>query len=479
MKMSLRYGIPLVLLFVFYGLIQLSFTSLRKMEKAEDQKETTAILEIVTDRFKRYLELPYLVGSLGAEYLSSDIAKTPYEHYALIVQKDNEEFLGFNILDKNGLIIRTYPEGINARALGKVSQMTPELRASLSRGEKQYLSPPFRLFQGQQGFVFYFPIMKSSVLQGWYAVVISGQTFLERFALEDFLRLYDLNIVDEKTGRDYFSTALEPQENGNKVFTRKVNFFGRDLILRTWRKDPHPLHEFPWYFSAIISLILAVGVGLILRLFGERRKVRGQLDNMGVLLRVTSKEALSNLIEIHGEINELNLKDHEKVERLTRDINYLTNLIEQIDLLQTMAHTKEGLTEEQKPFLRLLETQLDNFSDVFVRKGVKPTFERKNFQDLKLRVNEWLFENSVLANVFSHLLIHIERGTELKIDTDVRGNSHFIRFRIKRHPSSGHTARILTRRIAVARKVLQLHDGDLEEELVSPDELVITMRIPG
>lgn len=476
MRISLRF-IPIILFFVFYGLIQLSFTQLRNMEEEEDKRETKAILEIVTDRFKRYLELPNMVGLLGAQQLSSDIHKVNYEKYAELVKKSNPEFLAFNIVDDKGLIFRVFPLESNTKALGRRSQNLGLLLESFEKKEPYYLSQPFRLYQGQQGFIFYIPMVKESRLQGWYAVVISSEGFLEKFALNDFLKVFDLVIIDELSGNDYFATSIGPKDEHTKVFSRHETLFGRKMYFKTWRKDETPIHSYPWYFSVAISLSLAAASWFMISLYEQRRRASGQLKNISMLLRVTSKEALSNLIEIHSEFNQLNLPDGERLERLSRDINYLTNLIEQIDLLQTMAHNREGFSKGSHSFVQLFRAQLENFSDVLLRKNIKIELNEKEFQDVQIRMNEWLFCNSVLSNVLSHLLIHIEPNSRLKLETQSRGQRQSIAFRIKNRPVPDQSPKLVTRRIEVAKKFLQLQLGDLREEM-NGDELVITMYLP-
>lgn len=478
MRISLRF-LPVLLFFIFYGLIQFSFSSLRNAELRGDRKETRAMLEIVTDRFKRYLELPYMMGVLGAEFLSRDIKHVNYETYAELVRNANPEFLGFNVMDHEGRIIRTFPDGANARAQGKRSQWTDALNRSFAKGDPFYFSPPFRLFQDQQGFVFYFPVMKGKVHEGWYAIVISSENFLEKFALNDFLRIFDLVILDEQSGVDYFATSMVPDSEEITVFSTETYLYGRKLLIKTWRKEPSPIQSFPWYFSVIISLVFSLAVAFIIRLWGQRRKAREQLENISILLRVTSKEALSNLIEIHSEFGQLNLPEDEKVERLSRDINYLTNLIEQIDLLQTLAHSRESLSgDDTHSFLTILNRQLEAFDDVLERKNVKVTLEPDEFKDFKLCQNEWLFENSVLSNILSHLLIHVQKDSKLVIKGTRKNDQCKVTFHIHRVPSGDFSSKVIGRRLDVARKVLQLQDGDLKEDFDGPEELQVTLVLP-
>lgn len=473
MRISLK-ALPIVLFFIFYALIQVSFTSLRHFQEKEDEKENKAIEEIVVDRFKRYLEFPYMMGALGGQFLADGkLLTAQYEEYAKLIIDSNSEFLGFNVMDNKGSIIRIFPPDKNSKALGRVSQNLGPVLESYNSNEPFFLSAPFRLFQGQQGFVFYFPVKSGEKLDGWYAVVISSETFLQKFSLDDFLKVFDLVIYDEESGRDFFATSIVPAD-GKKIYSTTAELYGRKMVFKSWRKGKNLIYEFPWYFSVIIALLLAGAVALMQKFYYLRKKASTQLEHISILLRVTSKEALSNLIDIHSELNRLNLPADENVERFSRDINYLTNLIEQIDLLQTMAHSKEGLADGGMNFIQLIRQQLDNFSDVLIKKSIRTEFNEKEFLNIVIHMNVWLFENSVLSNVFSHLLIHAENGSTLSIENHSKPNIEIVKFRIKRQ-ASGEQAKVLTRRMEVARKVLQLHGGDIREEVNSNDEIVMTI----
>lgn len=473
MRISLRF-LPIALFFVFYALIQVSFTSLRQFQEKEDEKENSVIQEIAIDRFKRYLDLPYILGLLGSQTRATgSISLEESDRYTKSIIETNPEFLGFNIMDSNGVIIHTSPEQPNSKAQGRVSQNLGPVLEAYHQGKPYYLSAPFRLFQAQQGFVFYFPFNSKGKLKGWNAVVISSEAFLKKFSLDKFLKLFDIVIQDEETGRDFFATSIPP-ENERRVLSKTVELFGRKLVFKSWRKAESFIYTFPWYFSVIIALILSLASAFMLKLYEQRKKASNQLENISLLLRVTSKEALSNLIDIHSEFNRLNLPEGENVERLSRDINYLTNLVEQIDLLQTMAHSKEGLTDGGLNFIQVIRQQLDHFSDVLMKKNIQTNFKESEFQNIVIQMNIWLLENSVLSNVLSHLLIHAENGSTLSIENHSRGNSQIVKFRIKRQPS-GEQAKIISRRMEVARKVLQLHQGDLREEVNSDDEIVISV----
>ncbi len=476
MKISLRV-LPFILFFLFYALLQFAFTSLRYVQEKEDEEEAKVINEIVVDRFKRYIAFPLMMTRLGSEYIAkTGIRKADYEQFAPLVSETNPEFLGFNVVDENGLIIRTYPNvGDNAKALGKTTQMFPHLMESIRKRESFYLSPPFHLIQGEQGFVNYVPIYKNQKLLGWNAIVISSQSFLKRFRLHDFLEIFDVTIQDMESGKDYFSTAMGIDAK-TKVHSKTFELFNRKLTFKIWRKKLPLYFQFPWYLSVFLSFVFALGSAFILKFWAQKKKARTQLKNISSLLQVTSKDALTNLINIHSEFIRLNLNDDEKTLHLNRNIDYLTNLVEQIDLLQTMAHNREGLSGVTQDAATIIESQLEKFLDVFERKKVLPVYDRVSLEKMKIHVNEWLFGHSVLSNVFSHLLIHVRQDSKLVIEAQTRGPWQMLVFKIKRFSDVDNTS-VVARRIEVARKVLQLHQGDLKEE-VTHDELIIRILLP-
>jgi hypothetical protein len=85
-----------------------------------------------------------------------------------------------------------------------------------------------------------------------------------------------------------------------------------------------------------------------------------------------------------------------------------------------------------------------------------------------------MFENSVVSNVISHLLIHIESNTTLKIENrSPASGEEVVALVFKRHPGGDHS-KIMNRRIEVARRVMELHGGDLKEEF-NGNELTILL----
>ncbi len=221
MKLTYRL-LPIGLFFLFYTLIQVSSTSIRTSQEKEDAEETKVFEEIVINRFEKFLEMPYLMTLLGTKNLTEgNLLTTDYESTAAVIHKSNPELLGFNVVNDKGVIVRAYPPKENDLAIGRVTQNYGPLLESIARKESFYLSAPFRLFQGKQGFVFYRPIFGSGKLEGWFTVVISSEAFIQKFSLEKFIQLFNVVIIDERSGLDYFSTSLQ-RPGSKKLFLNRV-----------------------------------------------------------------------------------------------------------------------------------------------------------------------------------------------------------------------------------------------------------------
>jgi hypothetical protein len=137
-----------------------------------------------------------------------------------------------------------------------------------------------------------------------------------------------------------------------------------------------------------------------------------------------------------------------------------------------MAHNREGLTNSEHNFFDLLKNQLVNFTEVLEKKKITVKYNEEELRSIVLEANMWLFENSVLSNIFSHLLIYTEANSTINVKGFLETDQKYVVFRAKRIPSM--TLKTVTRRIEVAKKVLQLHGGDLKEE-VTMDEVIITI----
>lgn len=460
----------LFFLIIFYFLFQAFFKLLAKNQEDIDIQQTRIIQENVKERFNLFLKLPLNIGLIGADYFAAgNLLKKDYGPFAKELLNINKEILGLNVVDNEGRIVRVFPSQENSQALGKISQNFAFFKSSFDKKEKFWLSPPFKLFQGCNGFAFYVPITNGTELKGWFAPIICTEIFLERFRHAKFFESYELIIKDKATDLSYFSTAIFP-DIPVKIHQSEHSLFGRDLIFQSWRKDRDVIYQFPKYWSVLGSFLFSFLLYLLFQFYQQRLRARAQLQEISVLLRFTSKEAITNLIDVQTELSALRPKE---------DITYLSNLIEQIDLLQTMAHSGQGLQDENLDFLPLIQEPLDNLSDIIEKKNLTVNLKRDDFKDVKVSINGWLIQNSVLSSIISHSIIYAEPGSTIEISHSKTHDKHFIVFHTHKIQSDNDKkAFALDRRLEVAKKVLHVHEGDLFVQNDLAQGMLIRITLP-
>ncbi len=461
-----------VALILSYAVILQSIYWLNREEDRHDAQQSKIIQEHIKDRFNLFLKLPLSIGYIGSDYFALEngmqMETSPFAQNLLQLNKD---ILGLNLLDHEGRIISVFPHQENSGAKGKVSQNYGLLKKSLAKDEAYWFSPPFPLFQGQQGFVFYIPIKtKKGVHKGWFAPVMSTARFDTEFKLEEFLKTYDLIIRDIETGIPYFATGVGPEKR-QKFYERKINLFGRELEFLSWRKDAKSHISFPWYIIFLFSFIPAALITLLLKLFYQRKAARHQLQDISILLRLTSKEALAKLIDLQNEFYKIGS---------TENITFVSNLIEQIELLQTLAYTGEEMEIMVQEVLPLLERELRSLQDLIEKKSLKVTYDPESFKDVKVEVNSWLFQNCVLTNIITHSIIHAEYATGINIDCRKEDDKVYITFHTQMVANTNVeiSAASFDRRMEVAKRALTIYKGDLFLQRDLAGGIIIRVILP-
>lgn len=444
---------------------------LRGQQEDSQRKQAQIILENIKDRFKLFIRVPLTVGTLGAEHFALNSIKTrDYGPFNLKVLQLQKEIIGLNLLDEKGIIVRVFPEALNTKAIGKKTQNFEKLMDSLVKGESYWLSPPFKLFQGIRGFALYFPIISQNKLIGWFATVISTESFIRHFHLERFLDTYDLIINDGTTNRDFYATALEPDDE-REIHQVSGLIDGRKVNFKLWRKDPLNLVFIPVSWSIVASIFLSILMVTIFKFYEQRRKISLQLDDISTLLKLTSKEALSKLVDLQNEFYKIGSPE---------TINYITHLIEQIDLLQTTANTKREIECKKIDILPCLLKEIDELKELSDKKNLLLNVASDKFVQKFIYANPWMFSNIILSNVISHLIIQAENRSAINIDCNSDGKTTTLIFHAQRIQALSVEERTsgLERRMAVARKVLQIFDGNLTTENELGGGQVITLKFP-
>lgn len=428
--------------------------------------EATLVQETITDRFKLFLRPHFTMAIMAAQFFDKDDFQN--KDYSLIAEEMmdlHEEIIGFNLIRVSGEIFRIFPIKNNIKAQGKITQNIEELKEALESKQKFWFSRPLQLYQEQLGFVIYSPVYQDAKLEGWVSLVISTKRFIAKFKLQELLKVYDLSIKDQRSGLVYLSTGIPP-EKGNRVYETELEIYGRKVLVRTWHKIlVRPIWS--WQATILLSALLSLLMVYVTGLYFQRQKTKNQLNEISTILQLTLKEALNNFIDIHSQMGP------------KENMNYMTNLIEQINLLQTMAHTEEYSEDELKEFLPLLKEQIKSFSEIIQKKNLNVSFKEETLKHINVSYSGWLIQHSVISNVLFHSIIYAETGSQIHITHLQSLHNHRIQFQTSKILSNiDHLDLENDRRIYVAKRALQIYQGNLFIEKNDQEDMVISIILP-
>jgi hypothetical protein len=462
---TLRPSAKIVLTFIIsflvsYSLINLVISQMEYRELLIHKKEAKIIQQEIDQRFSLFLDVTLTIGQISSDYIYKQNKNDgSYGDLVATTIAEKKYILGLNQLNADGKIVNVYPKEENHAALGKVTQNLAELVASDERGEKYWFSPPFKLFQGGTGFVFYIPIHRDGKLLGWMAPVISSQLFFERFKTIEFFKEYDLVIKDELTGNVYFETGIPPKEGGIEEMRSKLR--ERSIVFQSWHKTTHPKFSLSFGWRFLICFLCGFFFALLMKFHLQKKKAFSRLDSISELLKLTSNEALSKLMDIQSEYLLTGADGFLSTEVVEKDVQSVTNLIEQIELLQNIAGS-EQLTEENFEILPLLTEHLQEFRDVLKKKNVRLDLDSESFKEIKITGNKWLISNTVLKNALSYCVLIAKPEAKIKITHTLSPRECSTIFLIDSvYEEELYKAFKVERRLLVARNVMDFLNGKI------------------
>lgn len=385
--------------FIFaYSVFNLVIYKINQREKRVQHEATQILQQEISKKFQLTLDVTLVIGQMSSAFIYNDINQNRYGDFVKQVLEERNYILGLNQLNADGKIINTYPEGNNHGAMGKFSQNHSKLLESYQNGEKFWFSPPLQLFQGSPGFIFYIPIKSKNKLLGWVSSVISAEYFFEHFRTMDFFSKYELIIKDESTGNIYFATGLPHREGEIKEVSSPL--WGRNIIFQSWPKTTNPHFEIPFSIRFISCLLFALAVSFFMKEHLQKEKAYSRLEDISDVLKITSNEILAKLMDIQNDYLSKTDAKFIRTETTEKEIQSVTNLFEQVELLQNIA-SSEQLYEETFEILPLLNEQLAHLREIINKKNLKIKLDSESFREIKMTGNKWLISNTVLKNALS------------------------------------------------------------------------------
>ena len=456
MKLILTFFISF---FVAYSTINLIVSQINKRENALQREATRFLQHEISKRFQLTLDVALVIGQMSSVYINEEKTSKRYGEFVQKALEDKDYIIGLSHIGVDGKIIRTYPEEANQGAAGKVSQNLPEFMKSYERGEKFWFSHPIQLYQGTPGFIFYIPIKNKNKLQGWIAPVISSNLFFEHFRTMDFFSKYELIIKDEATENIYLETGL--LHNEDEIEEVSSSLWGRNIIFQSWPKTTNPHLELPFWIRFLSSLLFALIISFFMKEHLQKEKAYSRLEDISDVLKITSNEILAKLMDIQNDY--LSKKDSKFIntETAEKEIQSVTNLFEQVELLQNIAST-EQLYEETFEILPLLTEQLNHLREIVNKKNLKLKLDSESFREIKVTGNKWLISNTVLKNALSFSALISRPDGKIEVTHTISSKECSTLFYIEKIIEAEMSKAFrVDRRLLVAQNVMNLLNGEI------------------
>lgn len=465
MNVVLRPNAKIVVTFIIafiltYAAISYAVSRLVHREQLIHKEEAHFIQQEINQKFDLFLDVTLVIGQMSSTFIKNqNIHDGSYGDLVHKILEDKEYILGLNQLDLSGKIINTYPQEANLAALGKTTQHLPQLVNSYNRGEKYWFSPPFKMFQGEVGFGFYIPIKENNQLCGWLASMISSKLFFEHFRSMKFFKTHELSIKDESTGKVYFETAIA--SSSAEVEEIKSSVWERSIVFRSWPKLTSPPYAISLQLKFLICFLVGLFFAFVTKTYLQKKKAYARLDNISDLLKLTSNEALSKLMDIQTEYLKTGSTGFLSTSVVEKDVQSVTNLIEQIELLQNIAGS-EQLNEESFEILPVIAGNSQELQEFMSKKNIDLKLDLDSFKDITITGNKWLVSNTVLKNCLSYCALISRPFGKIRISHSVSPKECSTIFHVENiYEKEVYKALKIERRLLVVRNVMDLLNGKM------------------
>lgn len=417
-------------------------------QENDRQKEVAILHEAITERFELLLYGSLSAGIVTARYFSQ-------------ANYDAE----------------VYPQTPNLFSLTKISQNHSQLAASLAKGEKFWLSPPFKLFQDGLGFAFYIPMLKEKSLVGWAAPVISEQKFMEKFKIAHYLKDYHLTIEDALTKKNFFTSADLPSNRDDVIMTQKI-IFGRKINFYSWPVHHSFSYKASWLLCLLISLALSTLATYAFRIKTLRKQEIKQLGKIKASLEITASEASGALDVISEHLNSDSADGMIEKDKVADYIFYVSNLLEQLSTSTKLCRPAQHPQHESLDVMQILQDQNTLFQNMYKEKKVSIKLDQSNLYNFKIHANRWLLSHCVFGNILRILIINAPRNSEIQINLFKDNGLNIISFHglVAKKNESHHLDDILKRGLEIARETILISQGQLETIDKHPNELTIALN---
>lgn len=425
-------------------------------------------------RFRLYNRSAVVLSKLATQFWQQpNVSPEEFATIGETVLSINPEAIGANFIAPDGRITQIYPVEENSRALGKTSQNISALQSARQNNMPIWLSPPFELFQGEPGFVYYFALQRGDKFQGWYGIVISQRRFLEQFLANQQFDNFHVDLRDSSTGKSYIQTAPLPSAT-KYVRTTQFEALGRSITLQSWPKDAFILSTILPLVTSV-ALVIAVLVTLAAHFYLHRRQIQRHQTQLNALLDHVIQDTAESLRSIKGHV-ELMKSDPRLVplDRMNMHLGFVVELVEQIKVMRGLTELQDKWAKQRQHLLPLILETIEILSDRLQNRGLLIDYSPEELAVVQTNLNQRLFVHAAMANTLGVYLRVAPSGSTVGLS--VMRTESTTRLRMSCSAEIGKLERSDELSLNIADKVMKLQGGSVER--VSSRPLMIDVIIP-
>lgn len=339
------------------------------------------------------------------------------------------------------------------------------------------MSPPFDLYQGEQGFVFYLPLNRNKQFLGWYGIVVSKKRFFDQFLHQGPFRNFHILLSDAETGKEYISTGVPPVETEEfRLREAKFRALGREIRMLTWHKAPQ-IFSHEWPLLTAITLAIATLMTASWEFFSQRKQSRRQVAELNALLGHIIHDTTNSVTTIKGYV-EMMKDDPQLVplDRVAKHVGFVVDLLDQIKLVRSLSDASISWTQVRQPILPLVIEAGELLDHRLQAKRLSLSYNPDTLGPLQSVLNSNLFIHAVLTNILSAMIELSQVGSQITVGqctVDGEMRLHFV------NPlARGLLEKSAELSLQIAVKVMELQHGHCKVDL-SSNGLSVQITLPA
>jgi signal transduction histidine kinase len=422
-----KFGVFFLIFFCLTMTAMMAVHKIREKNRKDLLSSQAQIIgENIEEQFSNYFEqIAFSSIQLNNIRAIKNLSKKELYQFYDEVLKNHPSVLGINKINAQGIIDEVYPVDNNKGALGKTTQSLTELNDPLNI-EDVWVSNPFQLYQGMQGFGFY--VRTEKLKNDWLAVVITSEGFFKQFIPNALGENFHIVFEESDSQKEYLRSAeISPLVPASTIQVHKFPFYNRNFTITIWPKRQNFSTSMPWLWSLALSFIITALATLAFVWWNKDYESKTRLEELNQLLRLTIHDTSNSLTAIKGYLEIMkDDPDLVPVERLSKHVSFIIDLLDQIKVMKQLTSTTQDWKLSEHTLLQIILEVSDILSDRLKAKKLSLTYNPEQFVNVRLLVNRSLFSHSVIGNLLNNAIKFSPDSTNISIGYHQEDRFHVI-----------------------------------------------------